>query len=106
MNNGVQNDGNIGNIINRQALNIEALRAENEKLKKQLKEIKELFQTLDDNSWNLVCVNIPTEGGDYNIQWRVIEHYMSKPNERILSYGNTPIEAIELAIQKEGEKWK
>ncbi len=68
------------------------LKAENEKLKK-------LFNAIEDNSWDLRCVNVSTGGDDFGIEWHVVEHYMAKPKERIISYSKTPTEAIELALK-------
>lgn len=54
----------------------------------------DVAEILESNSWDLRCVNIPTGGDDYDIGWRVIEHHMAEPCERIIGYGTTPLEAL------------
>lgn len=56
--------------------------------------IVDWLTTIEDNCWDLRCVNVPTGGDDYDVGWRVIEHYMAHPNERIIGYGNSPLEAL------------
>lgn len=73
---------------------IEQLQAENEKLKKE----NNVYKALGENDWDLRCVNMPTGGDDYTIEWIVVEHYMAEPIERPIGHGHTPIEAIEQAL--------
>lgn len=42
----------------------------------------ERLDLLRDNSWDLRCFEIPTDGGDADVGWRVIGHWQEKPNER------------------------
>ncbi len=61
-------------------------------------EALELYQALEENSWDLRCINVPTGGDDYDILWAVIEHYQAEPKERDIGQGKTPAEAIKEAI--------
>jgi hypothetical protein len=53
-----------------------------------------------DGSWDLRCFETPTGQGDADIGWRVIEHHMGKPHERIVgeAYTDDPRKAIDAAI--------
>lgn len=61
----------------------------------------ELFNTLIDYSWDLRCLKVPTGGGDFNIQWVIIEHHQREPKGRELgrAYGDDPREAIRDALR-------
>ncbi len=74
---------------------IDALLAEVERLEGAAK----WLDWLEYNSLDLRCLNVPTGGDDYDIEWIVIEHYMAAPHERVVSErgARTPLEAIESA---------
>ena len=59
-----------------------------------------LYRKIEENSWDLTCVNSPTGGDDYDILWIVAEHYMAKPKIRQIGYGDTPEGAIKAALNK------
>jgi len=77
---------------------ITELEAEVERLK--------IYEALEDNSWDLRGVDEPTGGGDFDIAWNVIEHYMAEPRERKIGYGRTPVEAIKEALKSENSNLK
>jgi hypothetical protein len=58
----------------------------------------EPLQILEENCWDLRCIDIPTGAGDADIGWNVIEHHMAPPKERIVGTGSSPIEAIQDAL--------
>ena len=58
------------------------------------------FESLEENSWDLRCIDITTGGDDYDISWIVVEHYQAEPRERTVGQGNTPSEAIEQALKE------
>ncbi len=56
---------------------------------------------LRDNSCDLRCFDMPTGAGDADIGWRVIEHHMAKPHERVVgeAFEDDPRKAIDAAIE-------
>lgn len=69
-----------------------------------LREALELYKKLEENSWDLRCVDVSTGGDDYDILWVVIEHYQSKPHDRDIGSGKTPLEAIKEALKPKPTK--
>jgi hypothetical protein len=63
----------------------------------RLEEAQENLIWLEKEGHDLRSENVPTGGDDYEIQWRVVAHYMRAPRERIISYGRTIKEAIQQA---------
>jgi protein-tyrosine-phosphatase len=59
---------------------------------------------LRDETCDLRCIDIPTGAGDSEVRWVVVQHHMSKPNEREIGRSVTeePREAIDAA--RAGEK--
>jgi hypothetical protein len=59
-----------------------------------------LLDALRDQSWDLRCFDIPTGGGDADVGWRVIGHYQSEPEERVIAEEDRddPRAAIRTAI--------
>lgn len=55
---------------------------------------------LEREDWGLVPVNVPTGGDDYEVEWTVIEYYMSTPKEREIGRGRSPDEAIDRAMAR------
>jgi hypothetical protein len=57
------------------------------------------LKILEDQCWDLRCVD--TGGGydDGDIGWRIFGHWMSQPQERIIGYGDTPLAAINDAMR-------
>lgn len=43
---------------------------------------KDMLDFLEQESLNLRCHDAPTGGGDADVMWRVIGHYMAAPKER------------------------
>lgn len=68
-------------------------------LRDKLCEEEKLWKAIEDNTWDLRCIDEPTGGDDYNVAWIVIEHHMAEPKERQIGYGKTPLEAIAQAIK-------
>lgn len=68
----------------------------------------ERINALIENSWDLRCTDLPTGGGDSNIGWQVIGHYMQAPNERVIAevFHDDPRAAIDAAIDaaRKGEQ--
>ena len=62
--------------------------------KKELGLLNELMGELQASGCDLRSRNVPTGGGDYDIEWHVIEHYMAKPTERERGHGRTILEAL------------
>lgn len=62
-----------------------------------------LLDALIHNSWDLRCINVPTGGDDYDIQWIVIEHHQAEPCEREVgrSFNDDPREAISDALKNQ-----
>ena len=58
-----------------------------------------LIEVLEEESWDLRCIDAPTGGGDYDIEWIIVEHHLDKPKDRIIGRGKTPAEAIEQALK-------
>jgi hypothetical protein len=63
-------------------------------LRSQPVTVNDPLKILEENCWDLRCIDIPTGGGDADIGWNVIEHHMASPKERIVGSGASPIEAI------------
>ena len=80
-------------------LEVEACRDELviRQLESQLAE-HEWVSVIENESWDIRCVDVPTGGDDFDIDWIVIEHYMEKPNDREIGRGKTPAEAVKDAI--------
>ncbi|EKS37798.1 hypothetical protein [Afipia clevelandensis] len=55
---------------------------------------------LEQNCWDLRCVDIPTGAGDADIGWHIVEHHMAPPKERIIGYGNAPLDALMDAMSR------
>ena len=58
----------------------------------------DVLKTLEDNCWDLRCVDVPTGGGDADIGWNVVEHHMAPPQERVVGIGGSPLEAVQDAL--------
>jgi hypothetical protein len=56
------------------------------------------LEFLEENCLDLRCISVPTGGDDFDVAWVVIEHHMTPPREREISYGRTPQKAIEGAM--------
>ena len=61
---------------------------------------EQLFEHMEHECWDLRTLPPKSdETGCYgDVVWVVVEHYMAKPNERIVAYGNSPRRALEEAI--------
>lgn len=59
------------------------------------------LDALRENSWDLVCFDIPTGEGDGDVGWRVQAHYMAKPHLRTVAevFEDDPIGALDAAIK-------
>jgi hypothetical protein len=58
------------------------------------------IDALRDQSWDLRCFDMPTGEGDADIGWRVIQHHMAAPHERVVAqvYRDDPRAAIDAAL--------
>lgn len=61
-----------------------------------------LLDAMAAESMDLRCFDIPTGQGDADVGWRVIQHHMSEPTERVVSevYKDDPRSAIRAAIAR------
>ena len=66
----------------------------------RLREDAELLNALRENSWDLRSFDMPTGGGDADIGWRVVGHWMAEPRERVVAevYIDDPRVAIRTAL--------
>lgn len=56
---------------------------------------KARLDAIESNCWDIRCIDVPTGGGDADVMWIVIEHYMAKPHQREVGIGGkTPREAL------------
>ena len=67
---------NYIDIINKQDEVYEAKKLLQAKLDEKEEELQ-IYKLLEENSWDLRCIDIPTGGDDYDIEWIVIEHHMA-----------------------------
>jgi len=58
------------------------------------------LDAIKENSWDLMCFEMPTGAGDADIGWRVMEHYRADPELREVSveYSDDPRKAIDSAV--------
>ena len=66
---------------------------------KQLQIEFDVWNAIEENSWDLKCVNISTGMDDYDIQWQVIEHYQTEPHDRIIGRGVNAVDALKASIK-------
>jgi hypothetical protein len=61
----------------------------------------DLISALGENYWDLRCFSLPTGQGDADVGWRVIEHHMAKPHERVVAevYIDDPAAAVRAALE-------
>lgn len=61
----------------------------------------QLLSALAENYWDIRCINLPTGGDDFDIDWIVVEHHMAEPRERTIAqaYCDDPRVAIRRAIR-------
>lgn len=55
------------------------------------------LKIIEDNCWDVRCVEVTTGGDDADIAWHVVEHHMAAPQERVVGYGLSPLEALQNA---------
>lgn len=55
------------------------------------------LMTLEENCWDLRCIDIPTGSDDADTGWNIVEHHMSDPKERVIGTGRSPEEALKSA---------
>ncbi len=61
-------------------------------------QLSQALEIIEQNCWDLRCVDIPTGADDADIGWQIIEHHMAPPKERIVGYGKSPMEALNEAM--------
>lgn len=67
----------------------------------QREAVARMVDVLEQECWDLRCVSIQGMD-DADIGWEVIEHHMAAPKERRIAFASSPIEALKLAISKNG----
>ncbi|MCU1326168.1 MAG: hypothetical protein JWN34_1538, partial [Bryobacterales bacterium] len=59
------------------------------------RESPDYLKVLEDACWDLRCVSDPiADTGDADVLWQVVGHWMSKPHDRVIGYGYSPLAAI------------
>ena len=56
--------------------------------------LEKAMDELEYQSCDLRCLNVPTGGDDYDIEWVVIEHHMAEPKEREIGRGSSVMKAL------------
>ena len=69
----------------------------------QLQAENDMYFQLEDNNWDLRCEDAPTGGDDLDILWKVIEHYQTKPHDRVIGQGHTVKDALKQALKGGGK---
>ena len=72
---------------------------EYDELQAEIAKLQLITGAIEENCWDLRCIDIPTGGGDSDIGWIVVEHNQAEPKERTIGRGKTPAEAIEQALK-------
>lgn len=60
--------------------------------------LESMLTELEERCCDLRCRNVPTGGGDFDVEWFVIEHYEADPREREIGSGRDPTEAMLVAF--------
>ena len=60
------------------------------------------METVEDEGWDIRSVDQPTGGDDYIVSWKIIEHYMAEPHDRVVGQGDSILSAISNAIAAKG----
>lgn len=62
----------------------------------------ELLDALAANYWDLKCIDIPTGGGDADVDWIIVEHHMGKKGDVTIAqaYTDDPRAALRRAISE------
>ena len=61
---------------------------------------EEILEIIEEEYFNIECINVPTGGDDYDVIWEVYSHHQAKPNKRLEGQGSTIAEAIEDALSE------
>jgi hypothetical protein len=66
---------------------------------------KKRLDAMVDESWELRCFTIPSYADDADVGWRVIQHHMQAPHERVIAevFRDDPRAAIDAAIKSGSE---
>lgn len=56
------------------------------------------LDAIEQSCWSLRCEDVPTGAGDADVVWHVVSHHMAKPHDRVEGIGNTPLKAIQNAL--------
>jgi hypothetical protein len=66
---------------------------------------KKRLDAIADESWELRCFTIPSYADDADVGWRVIQHHMQAPHERVVAevFRDDPRAAIDAAIKSGSE---
>lgn len=60
-----------------------------------MKKAYDCLKWIENHCYDLRCLNVPTGGGgDFDVEWVIIGHYMSRPYERVRGRGRTVLDAI------------
>lgn len=72
-----------------------------QKLKQPAREVVEedYIKVLEDSCWDLRCVDVQSGFDDSDIEWQIVGHWISKPQERVIGRGSNAVAAIKDAMQ-------
>jgi len=66
--------------------------------------LEELLELLEEHCWDIRCIDLPTGGGDADVEWQIIEHHIAAPQERVIAFGTSLKEALKQAILRQTGK--
>jgi hypothetical protein len=60
----------------------------------------EWLDIIEGECWDLRCLDVATFGGDYEVEWIVIEHHQAAPRQRQIGRGDSPVMALQDAVAR------
>jgi hypothetical protein len=60
----------------------------------------EWLDIIEGECWDLRCLDVATFGGDYEVEWIVIEHHQAAPRQRQIGRGDSPVTALQDAVAR------
>jgi hypothetical protein len=60
----------------------------------------QLLDAMASNYWDIKCIDVPTGGGDADVDWIVVEHHMGKKGDVVIAqaHSDDPRRALAEAI--------
>lgn len=58
------------------------------------------LKIIEQQCWSMKCEDVPTGGGDADVEWQIVSHHQAKPHERIEGQGPTPMIALQRALTR------